>query len=83
MKNPSHNRSLSNFRLLLMNERISGKANTRLAFLGAKAFNKFQNKLKTETSMVKFKTACKDLTLTFNLFFELYPLIPNLNHDNF
>ena len=34
-------------------------------FLGAKIFNKFPNNMKTESSIVKFKTACKDFNFDF------------------
>ena len=34
-------------------------------FLGAKIFNKLPNNMKTESSIVKFKTACKDFNFDF------------------
>ena len=34
-------------------------------FLGAKIFNKLLNNMKTESSIVKFKTACKDFNFDF------------------
>ena len=36
-------------------------------FLGAKIFNKLPNNMKTESSIVYFKTACKDFTLTSSI----------------
>ena len=34
-------------------------------FLGAKIFNRLPNNMKTESSIVKFKTACKDFNFDF------------------
>ena len=34
-------------------------------FLGAKIFNKLPNNMKTESSIVNFKTACKDFNFDF------------------
>ena len=44
-----------------------GKEGVR-RFLGSKIFNKLPNNMKTESSIVKFKTACKDFPLDLILF---------------
>ena len=46
--------------------RIKSEAGRKtFAFQGAKIFNKIPNTVKTETSIVKFKTGCKDFDFDF------------------
>ena len=53
-------------RLLLPKVKSEGGRKT-FGFLGAKIFNKISNNMKTESSIVKIKTARKDLTLTSSI----------------
>ena len=54
-----------NYHCLLLPQVTAEAGRKTLAFLGAKIFNKFPSNMKTELSIVKFKTACKDLTFDF------------------
>ena len=50
---------------LLLSKVKSEAGRKTLAYLGAKIFNKLPSNMKTESPIVKFKTACKDFNFDF------------------
>ena len=67
-----HGKATIGNELSLLLPRVESKVGRKtFAFQGVKIFSKVTNKL-SETSVLKFKCFCKDLTLIFKIFFNLF-----------